>query len=333
MLIYLRTHRESKVTDSQDAWFDAMRRGDLKAAWRITDRMERFRRKTERTDSFYWNENYLLWNGDPFQERIVAVRCNHGLGDTLQFVRFLPRLRQLAQRVILLAQPSLVPLLSGLSGVEVRNGWTNEDLPPGTLEIEVMELAYALRTSLDELCPQIPYIPHDHVRMKSRMPFLKWDRSLWHIGIFWNASSWDPARSVPLQEWAPLARRRDVRLYSLQQGAESASDASFPLEPIAKLTESVVDAAGALLELDLLITVDSMIAHLAGALGRPVWLILKQEADWRWMDDREESPWYPSMRIFRQKRQGDWKGVMVRVADALWQSWGLRPNERDENGD
>jgi ADP-heptose:LPS heptosyltransferase len=139
------------------------------------------------------------------------------------------------------------------------------------------------------------------------------------VGLIWAASDWDRTRSIPLHALAPLGGVPGIRFYSLQQGEQAAASAHAPfaIEPYSTHTGEIVAAAAAMLELDLVITVDAMAAHLAGALGRPVWVLLKHEADWRWMDAVPTSPWYPTMRLFRQARAGDWTSVAHDVAHAL----------------
>jgi len=311
--------QQPTIVASQSEWLAAMYRGDFQRAWEITDRLEWPRRRAERAGRFYWSPEYLLWNGDSFEGRSIVVHCNHGLGDTVQFVRFLPRIAQLAKEVILLAQPPLVPLLSGVPGFgEVRNGWAVTDsLPVGAVPIEVMELGYGLRISPEQIPLTVPYLPGADVHKKSQLRIEGLGQGRRHVGLFWESSSWDPTRSIPLKSWEPLGGIDDVKYYSLQPGEVPVADAPFPMELLGKSTGAILDAACALLQLDLLITVDAMIAHLAGALGRPVWLLLKEGADWRWMSGRSDSPWYPSMRIFRQKSAGNWGEVMEEVAEAL----------------
>jgi len=296
-----------------------MRRGDLEGAWRVTDLLESERRLAESAGAFRWSPNHLLWNGEPLEGRSVVVYCNHGLGDTLQFIRFVPHLLRLADWVTALVQPPLVPVLRGVPGFgEVLNGWSvGAPLDPSAVQIEVMELAYALRVSQGTLSPMIPYLPHSHIRRKSRLRFPPLERGLKHVGISWEASGWDPTRSIPMENWEVLGSVRNVKYYSLQQGGNLIGHAPFAMEPWSESTRAILDVAHALLRLDLLITVDGMLAHLAGALGRPVWLLLKHEADWRWMSDRTDSPWYPTMRLFRQKSPGNWGDVLEEVAGAL----------------
>ena len=136
-----------------------------------------------------------------------------------------------------------------------------------------------------------------------------------------------PSRSLRLAELAPLAAISGrIRFFSLQQGPElkELADAPFPIVSLSEHTGELHEAAAALLAMDLVMTVDGMMAHLAGALGRPVWVLLKHEADWRWMDDRADSPWYPTMRLFRQPAPGAWAPVIGQVAAELGMLAGQR---------
>jgi hypothetical protein len=310
-------HVES--ADIARKWDAAMRGGDFEAAWRQTDRIELPRRQAQTRPGFVRRPDQLVWNGEPFDGRDVLVRCEHGLGDTLQFVRYLPLIRRVARSVTLFAQPPLVTLLASTPALgEVRNGWTGET-PPHDVEAEVMELSYAFRSTCETLPCDVPYLALAPLRaLASRLPPIAGEGGL-RVGLAWSASDWDTTRSIPLADLAPLAGVRGVRFYSLQQDRAAANYASapFPLEPYSRHTQPVELAAAAMLDLDLVITVDSMLAHLAGALGRPVWVLLKARADWRWMDRRDTSPWYPTMRLLRQQQDGDWSGVAARVADDL----------------
>lgn len=303
------------LPDVADDWFAAMRRGDFEQAWRATDRIELPRRQRQRRPGFVRRADQLRWDGTPPQGRVVLVRCEHGLGDTLQFLRFVPRLA--ARQVHLMVQPPLLDLLRGAPGLgDVRDYWTDDPLPPHEVDMEVMELAYALRTTLATL--PAPY-PH----LASRLPRhpalrLPGDGRL-RVGLLWAGSDWDVSRSVPLAALAPLAAVPGVRFYSLQQGAAAADPLLEPMriECLSPRTTDLRSAAAAMQQLDLVISIDGMPAHLAGTLGRPTWVLLKREADWRWMEEREDSPWYPSMRLFRQGRGGDWHGVVSRVEHEL----------------
>ena len=299
------------------AWFAAMRRGDWAEAWCQTDRIELPRRQAQGRAEFQREAHHLLWDGSPLAGRSVLVRCDHGLGDTLQFIRFVPLVAEMAREVILMVQPQLLGLLAGAPGLgTVCNAWTDEPAPAHEVQIEVMELPYALRCDIEHLPP--PY-PHLRGQAAGRFPLrLPRDGHL-RVGLLWAASDWDRSRSIPLPALEPLVSIEGVRCYSLQQG-QAVSDPMFrrlPIVPLSHFTSDIRAAGGAMLELDLVITVDGMPAHLAATLGRPTWLLLKHEADWRWMEGRADSPWYPSMRLFRQPRAGDWEGAVRAAAKAL----------------
>jgi hypothetical protein len=299
------------------AWLAAMARGDWAEAWRQTDRIELPRRLAQSRGGFQRQPHQLIWDGTPFAGRSVLVRCEHGLGDTLQFMRFVPRIAEIAREVNLLVQPQLLPLLTGAPGLgTVRNAWTDEAAPAHDVEIEIMELAYALRCDIDQLPP--PY-PRLREQVAGSFPLQLPRDDHWRVGLLWAASDWDPSRSIPLSALEPLLRLERARFYSLQQG-DAANDPLFnqmPIVPLSHFTRDVRAAAAAMLQLDQVITVDGMPAHLAATLGRPTWLLLKHDADWRWMQGQAESPWYPAIRLFRQPRPNDWTSAIMAAATAL----------------
>lgn len=304
----------SALPDVSGDWFAAMRRGDFESAWRATDRIELPRRQRQREPRFERQPEHLRWDGTPPAGRTVLVRCEHGLGDTLQFMRFLPHLR--ADHVHFLVQPPLVELLRDAPGLgEVRNYWTDDPLPPHEVDIEVMELAYAFRTTAAELPPPYPHLASRLPRHALALP----DEGRLRVGLVWSCSHWDQTRSIPLADLAPLFALEEVQFFSLQQGDAAADPLlqRLDIQPLSARTADVRLAAAALCELDLLVTIDSMPAHLSGTLGRPTWVLLKHEADWRWIEGRDDSPWYPAVRLFRQPRAGDWRGVAHEVAAAL----------------
>jgi hypothetical protein len=297
-------------------WTAAMLDGDFERAWCETDRLEIPRRAQP---GLHRTAHHLVWDGTPFENRHVLVRCEHGLGDTLQFARYCAVLRRAARSVTLEAQPALLPVLHGLPGIDcLLDAWTADPDPPHDVAIECMELPYSFRHTAATLPGDTPYLslPHILSRAHFRLPPRKAGLA---IGLIWAASDWNPRRSIPLEALAPLLAVPDVECFSLQQGTAQADLAScgWPIVPLSQHTAEIREAAAAMLALDLIITVDSMTAHLAGALGRPTWLLLTHEADWRWMRDRPASPWYPTMRIFRQPRPGDWSGVVSEITRNL----------------
>jgi hypothetical protein len=311
---------QSELDDVALRWMGAMRRGGFEEAWRQTDRIELPRRVLEASNAFVRQPQHLKWNGESFDGRDVLVRCEHGLGDTLQFIRYVPIVRKRARSVTVLVQPALLSLFAGSDDFgSVRNGWSAEPPPPHEVEIEVMEFPYALRSTVETVPRTVPYLPLTTIKERaSRLPPMA-ERDGLRVGLLWAASEWDESRSIPLPLLEPLARVPHVRFYSLQQGehAARAAEAPFEIEPYSRHTSDITAAAAAMLELDLIVTVDAMAAHLAGALARPVWVLLQNVADWRWMCDRSDSPWYPTMRLFRQPQQGDWRAVVEQAAAAL----------------
>jgi hypothetical protein len=300
-------------------WWEAMRRGDYEGAWRETDRIEIPRRRSLSACPHDLRPHHLLWDGKPFESRDVVIRCNHGLGDTLQFLRFVPAIVERARTVATLVQPPLVTLLRDTPRIgRVLDGWQDPPLPMERVEIEVMELAYAFRTTPDNVPAPIE-LRTDRLRERMHGLLPRLSRGGMRVGLIWSASDWDASRSIPLEVLAPLSALQGVRFFSLQQGdpAGALHEAPFYIEPLHRHTQAIVDAAAAMLALDLIITIDGMAAHLAGSLRRPVWVLLKHEADWRWMSGRVDSPWYPTMRLFRQSRPDDWHGVSSRLLEAL----------------
>jgi hypothetical protein len=303
-------------------WMQAMRRGDFEAAWQATDLLEQPRRRGAARAP-----HHLVWDGTPLAGRSVLVRCLHGLGDTLQFMRFVPRVAAQARELHFLVQPALLDLLHGAPGLgQVSNGWT--DRPPAhEVEIEVMELAYALRCTASALMPPYPRLAS---RVVARLPWALPQESAMRVGIVWSASDWDATRSIPLDALQPLLDIPGVRFHSLQQGdaARAPQAEALGLVPLWKRTGRVLDAAAALMHMDLLVCVDGMPAHLAATLKRPTWVLLKHQADWRWMRERADSPWYPTMRLFRQPKPGDWTTPIREAAAALEKVAALRPERR-----
>lgn len=182
--------------------------------------------------------------------------------------------------------------------------------------MEVMELPYALRMTLPRLPPPCPWL-HGQLPRSHGLDIP--DDGRLRVGLLWSVSDWGHARSVPLSALTPLFALDEVQFFSLQQG-EAARDpllARFGIERLSPRTANIGLAAAAMAEMDLVITPDAMAAHLAGTLGRPTWVLLQHDADWRWMEARDDSPWYPTVRLFRQPRPGDWNGLGRQVAAHL----------------
>lgn len=278
-----------------------MRRGDFEAAWEISDAVLVERRATGPSWRLPRHEQWI-WDGRPLAGQRVLVRCYHGLGDTIQFARFLPALARLTRELTVWVQPMLLPLLQRMAArfrlLPLHDGAPDVDYD---VDIEIMEVAHALRTTLDLLPREVPYLRIDAEPFRS---------SATNVGVVARAGEWDTRRSVPPELMATLAKVPGVRTYNLQLGT-AVPDA----ENIS--TPDLLVLAARMRRLDLVVTADTMTAHLAGALAVPTWTLLMADADWRWMDRRADSPWYPTMRLFRQPRPGDWESVLTQVRGAL----------------
>jgi len=291
-------------------WVRAMRAGDYAAAWRLTTLDMAARRPATRDDPTLPYHLRWVWDGRPFDGRDVLVRCYHGLGDTLQFLRFLPRLRARAASVVLEVQPRLIPLLAGGDLADRLHPFDPaRPLPPSTCDLEVMELAHALRLPPD--AAPASYL----LAQPAKLPPCT-------IGLCCRAGEWDGARSLPPELLAPLWDEAPcITLDAAPSMLPVLNPAGCPLD----LGQTAALVAGC----RLVVTVDTMIAHLAGALGRPVWLLLRHEPDWRWTPGAQGSPWYPTMRLYHQSAPGDWAGAVGRLRADLG---AFIANERRDHG-
>ncbi len=282
-------------------WTCHMLSGNFELAWRESDVI------SSRGNP----DPYQYWNGQPLAGHSVLVRCLHGLGDTLQFIRYAPLIRKQARSLAIEAQPRLKSLLQDSQLADHVFTW-GEPEPHWDQQMEVVELPRIFRTTLKTIPNHVPYIdvPASCPRQNHRSP---------RVGLIWASSAYNPARSMPLEQMAPLFDIPDISFFSLQAGPERAEllPWSNRIPSLHQEGACVSADAARLKNTDLLITVDTMMAHLAGAMARPVWTLLPYECDWRWMLDREDSPWYPTMRLFRQPRPGDWPSVIQRVRQAL----------------
>ena len=309
---------QSKQTEDVKDWVYCMRRGLFSEAWTFSDATLK-----ERAGKPCWHwprHRQYVWDGSSLSGKRVLVRCYHGLGDTIQFIRYAPMLKQLAKEVIVWAQPPLLSILKSMNGID-RLLPLHDGTPEVAydVDVEVMELPHIFRTTIETIPLQIPYLDVEPMTLSSGDNF--------SVGLVWQAGDWDPRRHLSFEDLLPLFATEGVDFYVLQAGAINAGwQQGYGIHPG---EFSLADYARVVKGLDLLITVDSMPAHLAGALNVPVWTLLHADADWRWMIDRNDSPWYPSMRLFRQQEQGDWEKVIQRVKREL----AKLVNQKDRLGD
>jgi Flp pilus assembly protein TadD len=265
------------------------------------------------------------WDGSPLEGRTILLCAEQGLGDTIQFVRYAALLKQRGGCVVVAPQKELLPLLAGCPGIDELA--ERDGPPPHDVFAPLLSLPRLLGTTLATVPAEVPYLrarPDLVERWREELRPLDGLR----VGIAWQGSPrhrQDRLRSFPLSHFEPLARLPGVRLLSLQKGhgAEQLRQLAgrFPVVDLAgRLDEArgpFVDMAGALSNLDLVVTCDTSVAHLAGALAVPVWVALPFAPDWRWLRERSDSPWYPTLRLFRQEAPGAWEGVFGRMAAAL----------------
>ena len=273
------------------------------------------------------NYDKPMWSGESLAGKVILLHPEQGLGDQIQFSRYAKQLKSMGATVWLRTTPTLAPLLSSIDGVDrvfsadlglddVFDYW-----------IFCLSLPHRLASTLGTLPVNVPYVASDPAKVESWRKWLDEQAAgkgdLPRIGLVWAGRSThenDWNRSIALAQFDPLAAIPAL-FVSLQFGERACdikkSTSRLKLIDASPLTNDFADAAALIENMDLLITVDSAPAHLAGALGRTVWTLIPADPDWRWMVDRTDSPWYPTMRLFRQQSLGDWSGAIQEVRAAL----------------
>jgi tetratricopeptide (TPR) repeat protein len=268
-----------------------------------------------------------LWDGSPLDGNTILIHAEQGLGDTLQFIRYLPLVKTRGGKVICECPGPLLPLLTSADGTDllVARGTL---LPQFDCHAPLLSLPRIFHTSLEDIPDTVPYLKANADLVKHWRKELEVWGTTFKVGIAWQGSAVYPAdrqRSIPLAHFAPLAKVSGVQLISLQKGPGiDQLQALVEPFPLVDLGSRLDNSGGAFMEtaavmkcLDLVITSDTSIAHLAGALAVPVWVALPLVPDWRWLLERDDSPWYPSMHLFRQTRYGQWSDVFERMAKQL----------------
>ncbi|MGH6676432.1 MAG: tetratricopeptide repeat protein, partial [Xanthobacteraceae bacterium] len=276
-----------------------------------------------------------LWLGkDALDGKIILLHAEQGFGDTVQFVRYVPLLAARGARVVLEVQPKLVPLLAGMSGVESVHA-RKDELPHFDFHCPLLSLPFAFGTELATIPASVPYIapPADRVALwRGRLPP---GRPL--IGLAWSgerAHDNDINRSIPLAVLKPLLGTADVQFVGLTHDVRDEDALALKNHPevlqIGQQFSDFADTAAVIAQLDAVISVDTVIAHVAGAMGKPLMLLLPFAADFRWLRERRDTPWYPTARLFRQRRFADWTagieelvGELIRQRNAFAREEGL----------
>jgi tetratricopeptide (TPR) repeat protein len=267
-----------------------------------------------------------LWLGEePIEGRTLLLHAEQGLGDAIQFVRYVPLLAERGARILLRAAPELKAIFESLEGVQ-RVLSTGQRLPRYDLHCPLMSLPLACGTTLESVPGRVPYLSAPPRRVAA------WRRRLGdatrpRIGLAWSGNPAHPSdhqRSLRLERLRPLLQRSGLEIVSLQKQVRDEDREALAASDVTHLGEELgdfADLAALVSLLDLVVSVDTAVAHLAGALARPVWILLPFCPDWRWLLGREDSPWYPTARLFRQTRPGDWEDVIARLAGALGARW------------
>ncbi len=264
------------------------------------------------------------WQGENFQGKTLLVQSEQGFGDSMQFVRYLPMVKDRGGTVILAEKPELIDLFRDIEGIDDLAGVA--ELADGAVKydlyVPLLNLPGIFNTTADNIPARIPYLSAKEPKV------LHWRNKIqtdaFKVGLAWAGNpvhTNDHNRSCALQNFTPLAEIENVKLFSLQKGPgiEQIKDwqGDTELIDIGQQFADFTDTAAVIENMDLIISVDTSIIHLAGAMGKPVWTLLPFMSDWRWMMERQDCPWYPTMRLFRQERPGRWQDLFEQVARML----------------
>jgi tetratricopeptide (TPR) repeat protein len=270
------------------------------------------------------------WTGGDLQGKTILLHWEQGLGDTIHFIRYAPLLAERGANVILKCQPQLINLLNRVDGI-ASVAAKEQLLPPFDLQCPLLSLPIAFGTTLETIPAQIPYISAPPDRVATWRERIGPPDGRLRIGLSWAGQPKhrnDRRRSMRLDQFSPLAEIKSARFFSLQKNAAPAHPiAPHPIAPPPGIDfidctadlDDFAETASLIANLDLVICVDTSVAHLAGAMGKPVYLLLPFVPDWRWMLNRIDSPWYPTMKLFRQPAMGDWDTVIANLTRALSQ--------------
>ena len=299
-----------------------LRLGNWAEGWKNYESRWKSRRQNEPRR----HENAPLWDGGDLTGKTILIWSEQGLGDTLHFIRFADQLAAKGAKVVAECQPSLVPLLQTMPSLDQVVA-VGQPLPAFDVQVPLLSLPSLLGLTLDNLPPGGTYLTAPSDRKQ------QWDD--WHptasprVGVVWSGEARrqdvectliDRRRSISLDTLAPVLNRKDVQFVSLQLGPSRAQLINYDhvLDPAGRIRD-FADTAALIDRLDLVISVDTSVAHLAAAMGKPVWLLSRFDGCWRWMTDRQDTPWYPSMWIYAQSEAGDWQHPVAALAEDMTQ--------------
>lgn len=261
------------------------------------------------------------WDGQPIPNKTLLIHTEQGAGDAIQFIRYVPMIAERCNKIILVCTPELLPLFEGCPGIDSLRTAGEIKIKDFDAYVPLMSLPHLLKTTLDTIPAHIPYLTGN----SNLLPLPKSPGNA-RVGIVWAGSPThgnDRNRSSQIQDWLSVLTVEGIDFYSLQKGERvkdmAALPANVPLHDLDTQIKTYADTAAIIEQLDLVISVDTSVAHLAGALGKPCWVLLCYTPDWRWLRNRDDSPWYPTMRLFRQTSRGNWSGIFDQVSQALRQ--------------
>jgi hypothetical protein len=289
--------------------------GKLEEGWK------RYEWRWQKADYIQYKREFAQpqWDGKDIKGKTICLHAEQGFGDAIQFIRYAPLVAKNGARVIVEAPYPLIDLFKTVEGIDmlVKRG---DSLPDFDVHCPILTLPMLFKTSMQSIPASVPYIHSDPARKSRWTERLSAGKKRLKVGIAWSGNpdhKNDRNRSISFAMLRPIAEMPQVSLYSLQKGIVSSEiEAQIQEAGMIDYTGDIgdfADTAALIDNLDLIISVDTSVAHLAGALGKNVWVLLPYAPDWRWLLGRNDSPWYPTMRLYRQSLPGDWEGVVKEV--------------------
>jgi len=299
--------------------FCLLLKGNFEEGWAEYE----WRWKTKEFEALRRDFGKPRWYGEEIRGKRIFLTCEQGLGDAIQFVRYAKRVKDLGAEVILEVPKVLHRLFMYVEGIDSLV-IVGSELPNFDVYCPLLSLPYVFKTNLETIPNEVPYIKVNSETIEMWGEKIEKGKDRLNVGIAWTGNpkhKRDKYRSIRLEKFAIFNELKGVRYYSLQVGVGSEQlkevGSKFEIVDLTGEIKDFFDTAGLIMNLDLVITVDTSVAHLAGALGKQVWVFIPFVPDWRWMLNREDSPWYPTMRLFRQNERNDWDSVIKRVYEEL----------------
>jgi glycosyltransferase involved in cell wall biosynthesis len=294
--------------------------GEFKEGWKECEW------RWQRNDFFPFQCPHPQWDGSDISDKTILIHTEQGAGDSIQFIRYLPLLANKCKKVLLCCPENLITLFKTVQGI--AKIYPPGDIPTSEFQtyLPLLSLPYIFDTNLENIPSVIPYLGKDlsPSSIDAKLKDLIKQNSLPNIGIVWAGSDThkhDKHRSCSLFDFLPILKLKEFNFYSLQKGNKASEIAQLPPEinitDLSNYLGDYADTAKVISKLDLIISVDTSVAHLAGALGEPVWVLLDYNHDWRWLLNREDTPWYPTMKLFKQQTQDDWVSVFEKLTEVL----------------